>query len=104
MSLMVFQSPGPEKIHGHSVAYKVIDEVEAEAHVAAGWFMSAIEAGEARLKAAIQTAEYMAEEIDDKAAATLDELRQKARELGLEFDGRFGVKRLQALIEQKLAE
>jgi hypothetical protein len=44
-----------------------------------------------------------AEEPDDDAPPTRDELEAKARELGIKFDGRTGDKKLAALIADKLA-
>ncbi len=44
-----------------------------------------------------------AEDPDDDAPPTRDELEAKARELGIKFDGRTGDKKLAALIADKLA-
>lgn len=105
---MLFKSPGPVQIHGHPVEHITVDEAEVEAKKAEGWFMTAVEAGEARLKtiaaAAAAEAERVATEVDEKFAATRDELEQKAAELGVVFDRRIGNKKLTALIQAKLAE
>lgn len=102
MTFMVFKSPGPEKIHGHDVEYKVIDEAEKEVHLAEGWFATAIEAGESRLKALAAAAEREVQAVEDKAAATREEAIQKLEELGVTFDRRLGLSKLLKLIEDEI--
>jgi len=102
MTWMVFKAPGPDKIHGHQVQYKVIEEIEREAHLAAGWFDTAIEAGEAHLKALAEAAEAEVEQVEAKAAATRDETIQKLEELGVVFDRRLGVTKLRQLVDEEL--
>lgn len=104
MSWMVFKSPGPSRIHGHDVEFKVIDEAQREEHLAAGWFDTAIEAGQAWLKAKEDEAKKVIEEVEDKAAATRDEIIQKLEELGVVFDRRLGISKLAALVEKTLKE
>lgn len=104
MTVMVFKSPGPHKIHGYQVEYRVIDEQQAGEHLADGWHMTAIGAGEALQKQ--KDAEKLAAEeaADDSRAVQRFELVQKATELGIRVDKRMGDKRLVELIEAKLAE
>lgn len=102
MTMMVFKAPGAQKIHGHMVDYLVVEESEVEARLADGWFLTAIEAGEAKI-AADQAAEAKVEsEADDKAAATREEAVQKLEELGVIFDRRLGTKKLLALVDSTL--
>lgn len=106
MTMMVFKSPGPEKIHGFQVQYKVVDEAEVDALVADGWHLSAVEAGQAAAaeQAVIAQAERdaqeqrIAAEISSKPP-TREELEQKATELGLTFGPRISDKKLREMIE-----
>lgn len=104
MNWMMFRAPGPEKIHGYDVEYKVIETSEREAYIAAGWFDTAVAAGDAHAKALSEAATLEAEEADDRAAATLEEVHQKLEELGVVFDRRLGRKKLLKLIHDTLAE
>lgn len=98
---MLYRAPGPEKIHGHDVEYTVVDAHQVEEYKAAGWFSSAVEAGEAWIKAEAEKAKKVVEEIEDKAAATREEAIQKLEELGVVFDRRLGLSKLLTLIEVK---
>jgi hypothetical protein len=100
---MLYRCPGPEKFEGVACETTIVEEAEAEAHKAAGWFTTWIEAGEAHVKAAEEAVKREAEELDDKAAATRDEIEQKLTELGVIFDRRLGTKKLSALLEAALA-
>jgi Fe2+ transport system protein FeoA len=102
MTWMVFKAPGPDKIHGHAVQYKVISEAEREAHIAEGWFDTAIEAGEAHAKKLAEAAEKEVEEIEERAAATRDEAIQRLEEMGVVFDRRLGVTKLRQLVLDEL--
>lgn len=102
MTFMVFKAPGKEKIHGHDVDYKVIDEAQVDEHLAAGWFATAIEAGEAWLKAQEKNAKDAIEEAEGKAAATREEAIQKLEQLNVVFDRRLGLSRLLKLIDDAL--
>lgn len=102
MTWMMFKAPGPEKIHGHMVQYKVIEEAAREEHLADGWFDTAIEAGEAWLKSKAETAEREAEEVEAKAAATREEAIQKLEELEVVFDRRLGLTKLLKLVDDEL--
>ena len=105
MTIMVFRAPGPNKIHGHMVEYVVLPEGEqVEQHLAGGWHMTAIEAGEAKLAADRAAAEQKEAEADDTAAATREEAVQKLEELGITFDRRLGTKKLLALLELTLKD
>lgn len=100
---MLYRAPGPEKIHGHDVEYTIVDASKVDEHVALGWFRTAVEAGEAHLKALAEAAEREVEDLEDKAAATLEEAHQKLEELGVNFDRRLGLKKLLKLIDDTIA-
>jgi hypothetical protein len=100
---MVFQAPGPQKIHGHMVTFQIVDESEVQDRLAAGWFSTAIEAGEAYQAAQRAEQEQAEAAADDAAAVTREEAVQKLEQMGVQFDRRLGTKKLLALIEEKLA-
>lgn len=104
MTMMVFKSPGPEKIHGHLVSYKVLPEDQVDGYLADGWYLTAVQAGEAKIAAEKAEAERKESEADDKAAATREEIEQKLTELGVIFDRRLGTKKLAALLEDTLKQ
>lgn len=92
---MLYRPNGPELIHGYYVDYTVVDEPEVPAMLDKGWFRTAIEAGESANKPEPVIPA-------DDAPVTRAELEQKARELGLKFDGRTTDKRLGDMIAAKL--
>jgi hypothetical protein len=100
---MLYRAPGSQQIHGHAVDYTIVTDDKIDEHLAAGWFLTAIEAGEAHLKALAEKAEQEAEELESKAIATRDEVVQKLEELGVAFDRRWGLTRLTKLVEDTLA-
>lgn len=104
MTWMVFKAPGPHKIHGHMVDYKVIDEAKRDEYLADGWHDTAVAAGEAKLAADRAAAERAESEADDNAAATREEIEQKLSEMGVVFDRRLGTKKLSALLAEALAK
>jgi hypothetical protein len=104
MATMVFKSPGPHRIHGADVEYKVVDDSEVEGLLSDGWSMTAVEAGQAR--AAREAAQEAAEEAqtaqalhDDNKPPTREELEQMAAKYGLPFSARVSDKKLRALVE-----
>lgn len=106
MTIMVFKSPGPEKIHGYQVQYKVVDESEADGYVADGWHLSAVAAGEAAAAEQAEQAQIARDEQERAVAAeiaarppTREELEQKAQELGLTYGPRVSDKKLREMIE-----
>lgn len=103
MTMMVFKAPGPEKIHGHMVQYKVVGEGDVDGLVADGWFLTAVEAGEAKIAADKADADRKEAEADDNAAATREEIEQKLTELEVIFDRRLGTKKLSKLLDDTLA-
>lgn len=88
-----------------SGTYDVTTANDAE-HMAAlladGWHPDQYAAKAAADAFAVPT-DAPAEDPDDDAPPTRDELEAKARELGIKFDGRTGDKKLAALIADKLA-
>lgn len=95
----VFRCPGAYQRMGGSYGYRSVEDEESHAKaIAEGWFGTlpeAIEAHDAPKPA--QVAQEPAQ-IHADAPPTRQELEQKAKELGLKFDGRTTDKKLAALI------
>lgn len=80
---MMYKAGGPHDIHGGKFDTLIAhDEAEKDAAHAAGWRLTT---DEAREHAPVPS---------DDAPATRAELEAKAKELGIEFDGRTGDKKL----------
>ncbi len=85
--LLMFRTPGPH-FGPPGVTYDwraARDEQHMREMIADGWAMTLNEAIDG--------------EKPDESPVTREELEQKARELGIKFDGRTGDKKLAALIE-----
>lgn len=94
---LVYRCPGPWQCPGGTYeALAVQDEADLAASVKAGWF--------ATLPEAIAGESQDVEESNDDAPPTRAELEQKARELGIKFDGRTSDKKLLANITAALGE
>ena len=113
MHTMVFKAPGPHKIHGHQVTYKVIPDADVEAHQTDGWHLTAIQAGEARAAAVVAAAEASLESqaqaaaqqlADNAKPPTREELEQMAAKLSLPFSARVSDRKLRGLIDAALAQ
>lgn len=92
---MLYRAGGPEQLHGGNFATLTVDSAEAlEAALADGWH----ESTPAALKA-MEPAEPV-----EPAAPSRAEMEQKATELGIKFDGRWGDKKLADAIAAKLAD
>ena len=102
---MVLKYPGKHQFQDGSYDYQIVDESDVDAALAEGWFRTKEEAKQA-YKAPTPVAELvkdmaaLADNID--APPTRAELEQKAKELGLKFDGRTTDKKLAALIAEKV--
>lgn len=81
MTVMLYKSPGPHKLHGVMVDYVIVDEADVEAKLAEGWFKTTLEAD------AGQSAEEEKQEIeeDETRPPSREELEAQANELGLKF-------------------
>lgn len=108
MTFMIFKAPGPHRIHGYDVEYKVIDEADVPEALANGWSDTAIGAGQARERAIAAEKEAQIAETENSAASALadetkpptrDELEQMATKLGLPFRPNTSDKKLRALID-----
>jgi hypothetical protein len=75
----------------------VNDAEELQAKLKEGWFCFLSEAIDFEDK-------EVAEEEDDTAPPTRQELEEKATELGIKFDGRFSDKKIAQLIDEALAK
>ena len=91
---MVLKYPGKHQFQDGSYDYQIVDESEVDAALSEGWFRTKEEAKAAYEQPAV-------EPVSD-APPTRAELEQKARELGLKFDGRTTDKKLAALIAEKV--
>lgn len=89
----VYKAKGPHQRAGGTYDYKLVeDAAEHAAALADGWF--------ATLPDAIQgKPEEKPEEKAEDAAPTRAELEQKAKELGVKYDGRWSDKRLLVAVE-----
>lgn len=90
---MLYRHPGPHKQDGISFEYVVVLDEEIEPHLKDGWALSSAEA-KVKFDAA--------QEAQDSAPPTRAELEEKAKELGLKFDGRTTDKKLAAMIAEKV--
>jgi hypothetical protein len=108
MTFMVFKSPGPDRIHGFDVQYKVVDESQVDGYMAQGWHGSAIAAGEAHVAELAAAAEAEAKAKEDQAATELadaskpptrEELEAMAKKLGIPFRGSTSDRKLRAMID-----
>ena len=95
---MVLRFPGKHQFQDGCYDWLIVDESEVEAALKDGWYRTKEEA-----KAAYEAVPVVpvAEPASD-AAPTRAELEQKAKELGLKFDGRTTDKKLAALIAEKV--
>lgn len=88
---MVYRSPGLYRATGgYTFDYKGIDDAEAlDAALNAGWRLTVPEAvAGVKAQSVIQEVIEAQEAIDDVSPATRDELEQKAKELGIDFNAR----------------
>jgi len=102
---LVFRCPGVHIGPGRSTydyaGVKTLEELDAK--LAAGWFATLGEAVEASLPKAPPPV-ALAPIPDDNAPPTRQELEDKARELGLKFDGRTPDRKLAMLVAEALKE
>lgn len=96
---MLYKAPGPHQFADGDFDYIVVDDDKIEETLAQGWFLTTGEA-QAALKA--QRSPAPAPAPADTAPPTRAELEQKAKELGIEFDGRTSDKKLGERIAEKL--
>lgn len=98
--LAMYRMPGRDvETDSGWCAYRVVaDDAEREAALADGWHETAPDAAEALRAANAPAADFP----PDDAPPTRDELEQKAAELGIKFDGRWGDKRLADAISAAL--
>ena len=84
---MLYKWPGPHSIHGDFFDYIVVNDSDIEQVLADGWKLTTPEAKEASKPKPVEAT-------DDNAAPTRLEMEEKAKELGIKFDGRTTNKRL----------
>lgn len=92
---MLYRAPGPHEIHGGRFDYCVVLDQDIEAKLGEGWFLTTPEA------MADLHARQTANAQPDTAPPTLDELRERAKTLGIHVDARWGVVKLTELIKAK---
>lgn len=96
---MLYKAPGPHEIHGGHFDYTIVDADEEgaiEAAKADGWFETTDEA-----KAAADEAKAK-REAELNAPPTREELKAKAKELGIQFGKKVTDEELGKLIQTKL--
>lgn len=87
---LVYKTPGTNPMQGGTYACKAVaDHEELTAALREGWYATLPEAAEGK-----HIIEEETEAPDDDAPPTRAELEEKARELGIKFDGRTGDKAL----------
>lgn len=92
---IVYRCPGDHQRPGGTFSYRPVeDEKQLAEALDAGWRLS--------LPDAIAPPPMPAPAEPADAAPTRAELEQKAKELGIKFDGRTGDSKLSALIAEKL--
>lgn len=105
--MMLFKSGGKEEMHGGMYTTMTVqDAVELDTALADGWAETTPDAlaiaADANIKAMNAEAKQP-EQVDEDSSPTRAELEQKAAELGLKVDARWGDKRLGEEIAAKLA-
>lgn len=111
---MLYKHPGPHKIHCNKFDYIVTEDIEEA--LKDGWFLTTPEALEAAQPKAKPEPEATSEtepkvEADSgeeakepNAGPTRDEIKKKAKELGIKYPKNIKTPRLQKLVEDKLDE
>lgn len=105
---LVYRCPGNCQRKGGTYAWlPVKDEAQLDAALADGWFVTlpeAIQAHDLPQKPAIAPVieALIVADAADNAPPNRDELEQKAKELGIKFDGRTSDKKLAASITEAL--
>lgn len=100
---MLYRAGGPELFDGSRFSTVIVqDESELEAALAGGWHETMAAAKLADLPPPAQ--DVPPPEEDSTKPPTRDELKQKAKELGIAFHHNAGDKQLAELIAAKLAE
>lgn len=95
----LYKAPGEQEIWGHKLACMNCPDEDVEAILADGWHTDPNAAA-----AAGKAPEHVkADAPEDVAPPTREELEAKAKELGIEFDGRNSDKKLAAKIAAALA-
>lgn len=103
----VYRCPGVHQRTGGTYTYQSVqDEAGHAESLKGGWFATLPEAIDAhdnpKKPAMIESLEKLVDAVASDAPPTRAELEQKAKELGLKFDGRTTDKKLAALIAEKV--
>lgn len=99
----LYKSPGEQDIWGHKLACMNCPDDEVEARLAEGWHTDPNAAAAAGQAPGPVAGDASTEDDEDEATPpTRAELEAKARELGIEFDGRNSDKKLAAKITAAL--
>ena len=94
---LVYKAPGPNSMQGGTYASMLVtDHEELKDSFRKGWFATLPEAVEGKHVIDDET------ELDDDAPPSREEMEEKARELGIKFDGRTGDKTLLKRINEAL--
>lgn len=96
---MLYKCPGPHAIHEGHFDYVVVPNADVEAAIKDGWFLTSTEAKVAHES---PSREPIKEQAD--APPSREELEQKAKELGLKFDGRTSDRKLSEMIAAELKD
>lgn len=97
---LVYRCPGEHHAHdGQTYRYiPTVNQEDFDAKIAAGWHDTLIGAVDAALNPKQEGSKVESDEVPPTRA----EMEEKAKELGIKFDGRIGDKKLLALINDKL--
>lgn len=92
----VYRVPGNHQCNGGTYDFKSVhDEDELLEAIQAGWKFSIVDA--------LEDVEYEIGE-EDNSPPSRDELEEKARELGLKFDGRTSDRKLLEMVNQSVLD
>lgn len=89
---MLYKYPGQHEIHGGRFDYTIVADKDIDKAMAEGWHLTTPDA-----KAAHEAAQA-AKANPENAPPTKEELLERAKQLGIKFDPRWGVERLQEAI------
>ena len=91
---MLYKHPGSHDIHGDKFDYIIVEDADIDASVKDGWSLTTVEAVNGKKKAKASNSK------DD--GPTREEMKEKAKELELEYPKNISNVKLLALIEDKL--
>lgn len=101
---LVYRCPGEHHAHGGQTYQYIhaINQEDFDAKIAAGWHETLVIAVDAVVNSKQDQKQESSKVESDEVPPTRVEMEEKAKELGIKFDGRTGDKKLLAMINEKL--